>query len=66
MLSSAAAEVIACWALSPMEVARMQMMIVATTPGRHEGMAGTLASMVKSEGIRSLFRGLPLLLVRQV
>ena len=66
MLSSAAAEVIACWALSPMEVTRMQMMMVATTPGRHKGMAGTLAAMVKSEGIRSLFKGLPLLLVRQV
>ena len=66
MLSSAAAEVIACWALSPMEVTRMQMMMVATTPGQHKGMAGTLAAMVKNEGFRSLFKGLPLLLVRQV
>lgn len=61
--SSGLAEVIASWALCPMEVTRIYMVM---NPHLKEGMLSAMKEIVKNEGVKGFFKGLPLIMVRQV
>lgn len=61
--SSALAEFIACWVLTPMEVTRIAMVMNA---GHNTGTLATMHSIVRNEGVRGLYKGLPFILLRQI
>ena len=62
--SSGLAEVIASVALTPMEVTKIDMMTNPLSKGR--GMLSAMSAIVHSGGVKALFRGLPLIMLRQV
>jgi solute carrier family 25 phosphate transporter 3 len=61
--ASGLAEVIASWALTPMEVTRIYMVM---NPQVNKGMLSAMKQIVKNDGIKGFFKGLPLIMVRQV
>ena len=61
--SSALAEFIACWVLTPMEVTRIAMVMNAE---QTTGTFATMRSIVMREGFRGLYKGLPFILLRQI
>ena len=61
--SSAFAEFIASWVLTPMEVTRIAMVMNA---GPRRGTIETMRGIVSKEGVRGLYKGLPLILLRQI
>lgn len=62
--SSGLAEVIASVALTPMEVTKIDMMTNPLSKGR--GMLSAMRAIVQTGGVKALFRGLPLIMLRQV
>ena len=64
VVASGLAEIIASVALTPMEVTKIDMM---TNPlSKSKGMLPAMSAIVRSSGVRGLFRGLPLIMLRQV
>lgn len=61
--SSGLAEVIASWALCPMEATRIYMVM---NPQLMSGMFDTMKVMMQTGGPSVLFRGLPMIMLRQV
>lgn len=63
LISSGLAEVIASWALCPLEVTRIYMVM---NPQMKSGMISAMKSIVAKEGPSGLFKGLPMIMLRQV
>eukprot|EP01041_Mallomonas_annulata_P003059 gene3059-5993_t len=64
LISSATAEVIASWALCPLETTRIHLV---TNPAmRGLSLIATMSSIVQTGGLAALFKGLPLILLRQI
>jgi solute carrier family 25 phosphate transporter 3 len=61
--SSAMAETIASWALCPMEMTRLFMV---TNPSRCSGMLSAMGCIIRDDGIKGLFKGLPFIMMRQI
>lgn len=64
IVSSGLAEIIASIALTPMEVTKIDMMTNPLSKGKH--VFAAMALIVQQGGLKSLFRGLPLIMLRQV
>ncbi len=62
--SAATAEMVASLFLCPLEVSRIVMVMNPTLKGA--GLSGTLRSIVHKEGLSGLFKGLNLIMLRQV
>jgi solute carrier family 25 phosphate transporter 3 len=62
-ISSGIAEVIASWALCPLEVTRIFMV---TTPNFKGSLGNAMAYIISAEGIGGLFKGINWILLRQV
>ena len=63
LASSGLAEIVASWALCPMEATRIYMVM---NPHLMSGMFDTMRIMMQTEGPSVLFRGLPMIMLRQV
>ena len=61
--SSALAEVVASWALCPLETTRIFMMLHPEVNG---GMLSAISKIYVSEGLHGFFRGLNLIMVKQI
>ena len=61
--SSAMAETIASWALCPMEMTRLFMV---TNPSRCSGMLSAMGCIIRDDGVKGLFKGLPFIMMRQI
>lgn len=61
--SSACAEVVACFALCPMETTKIRMV---TVPGYAPGALGAMKRLFREEGVGALFRGANPIMIRQV
>lgn len=61
--SSACAEVVACFALCPMEATKIRMV---TDAGYARGTLGALRRILSEEGLRALYRGASPIMIRQV
>lgn len=63
LVSSGLAEIIACWALCPMEVTRIFMVM---NPHLKSGMLSAMKLIIQRDGPSGLFKGLPMIMLRQV
>jgi solute carrier family 25 (mitochondrial phosphate transporter), member 3 len=63
LISSGLAEIIASWALCPLEVTRIFMVM---NPQMKSGMISAMKSIVARDGPSGLFKGLPMIMLRQV
>ena len=63
LVSSGLAEIIASWALCPMEATRIYMVM---NPQLKAGMFDAMRMLMRSDGPSVLFRGLPMIMLRQV
>ena len=63
LISSGLAEIIASWALCPMEVTRIFMV---TNPHFKSSVLTAMKFIVNRDGISGLFKGLPVIMLRQV
>lgn len=63
LISSGLAEIIASWALCPMEVTRIFMVM---NPHFKSGVLSAMKFILEKDGISGLFKGLPIIMLRQV
>jgi solute carrier family 25 (mitochondrial phosphate transporter), member 3 len=63
LVSSGLAEIIASWALCPMEVTRIFMVM---NPQLKSGMLSAMKLIIQRDGPSGLFKGLPMIMLRQV
>lgn len=64
LCSSGFAEVVASWALCPLESTRIYMVLNSEDSKR--GMLNAMKSIMKTSGIAGFFRGLPVIMMKQV